>query len=69
MPGGNTGAAVRVGNTVRKSGGPWVASVHALLRHLSAQGFAGAPSPLGVDDLGRQVLSYIEGETIGGQRP
>ena len=69
MPGGHTGGAVRVGNTVRKSGGPWVASVHALLRHLSAQRFAGAPSPLGEDDLGRQVLSYIEGDTIGDRRP
>lgn len=37
-------------------------SVHALLRHLEAVGFDGAPRVLGVDDLGREILTFVEGE-------
>jgi hypothetical protein len=37
-----------------------------LLRHVEREGFAGAPRALGIDDQGREVLSYIEGEVPGG---
>jgi hypothetical protein len=37
-------------------------AVHALLGHLERVGFDGAPRVLGVDERGREVLSYIEGE-------
>lgn len=33
-----------------------------LLRHFEAVGFAGSPWPLGVDEAGREVLSFIDGE-------
>ena len=69
MPGGNAGGAIRAGNILSKPGGPWVRSVHTLLRHLSENGFAGAPSPVGIDGSGRQELTFIQGETIGGRRP
>ncbi len=67
--GGNTGGAVRVGDTVRRSAGPWTPSVHALLRHLEAAGFAGAPRARGYDELGREVLSFLPGETVAAARP
>jgi aminoglycoside phosphotransferase (APT) family kinase protein len=35
--------------------------VHALLEYLHAAGFAGAPRPLGIDERGREVLSFIPG--------
>ena len=54
---------VRVGETVRRPAGPWTPAVHALLRHFAAAGFDGAPRVLGVDDQGREVLTYIEGDT------
>jgi hypothetical protein len=69
LPGGNTGGAVRVGDTVRRTAGPWTPSVHALLRHLEAAGFAGAPRAIGFDDRGREVLSYLPGDVIGTTRP
>jgi hypothetical protein len=69
LPGGNTGGAVRVGDTVRRTAGPWTPSVHALLRHLEAAGFAGAPRALGFDERGREVLSYLPGDVIGTTRP
>lgn len=52
---------VRVGATVRRPMRPSSPSVHALLRHLEAAGFDGAPRVLGVDERGRQILTYVEG--------
>ena len=36
--------------------------IHALLRHLEHAGFDGAPRVVGFDDVGREVLTYFEGE-------
>lgn len=60
----NRGHVVRVGNTVRRPQRSWSASTHALLRHLEAVGFEGAPRFLGVDSQGREVLSYTRGATV-----
>lgn len=54
---------VRVGDTVRRIPGKWTTSVHTLLKHLRNHNFFSAPEPLGFDEKGREVLSYIEGET------
>jgi Ser/Thr protein kinase RdoA (MazF antagonist) len=69
LPGGNAGGAALVGGTVRRPTGPWTPSVHALLRHLQARGFAGAPRVLGLDEQDREVLTYLPGETVGTSRP
>ena len=62
LSGGNVSAGVvRVGDTVRRPAGPWTPAVHALLAHLHAAGFEGAPRPLGTDERGREVLSYLPG--------
>jgi len=63
------GGAVRVGETVRRRPGPWTPAVHALLAHLAARGFTGSPRPLGFDDQGREVLTFLTGETTGDRRP
>lgn len=55
---------VRVGNTVRRPLHPWSTTVHALLQHLERVGFEGAPRFLGIDERGREVLSFLEGETL-----
>ena len=59
LPGTTTGV-VRAGATVRKPYGPWVPTVQALLGHLGAHGFP-CPRPLGLDQEGRQVLSWLPG--------
>jgi hypothetical protein len=70
LPGGNAGGAVLADGTVRRPTGPWTPSVHALLRHLEARGFArGAPRVLGMDEQNREVLTYLPGETVGRSRP
>jgi hypothetical protein len=63
LAGGNVGAVVRVGDTVRRETGPWTPAVHALLHHLEAAGFAEAPRVLGIDEQGREILSFVEGES------
>ena len=60
--GGNLSAAVRVGNTVHRRAGSWTPSVHALLAHLQRVGFDAAPQPLGMDEQGRAILSFIPGD-------
>jgi Ser/Thr protein kinase RdoA (MazF antagonist) len=62
LHGGNTTVVVRVGDTVRRQAGHWTPAVHTLLAHLASVGFVDAPTVLGVDDRGREVLRYVEGE-------
>jgi Phosphotransferase enzyme family len=69
MPGGRNDGAVRVGQTVRRQAGTQTPAVHALLRHLEAVGFAGAPRAVGIDEEGREVLTYLDGCTVGNSRP
>lgn len=63
--GGNLNQAMRVGDTVRRRGGPWTPAVHALLRYLEHAGFE-APRVRGIDEEGREILDYILGEAYSG---
>lgn len=60
--GRQTPGVVRVGDTVRRPTGPHSPFVHDLLRYLEAVGFTGAPRFRGVDDRGREILTFIAGE-------
>ena len=64
LSGGNvTAGVVRIGDTVRRPAGAWTPAVHALLEHLERKGFSGAPRALGLDEQGREMLSFAEGAT------
>lgn len=63
--GRTTAGVVRLGDVVHRPARPWTASVHAVLRHLEAVGFDGAPRVLGFDESGREMLTYMPGETVG----
>jgi aminoglycoside phosphotransferase len=66
LVGGRTSpGVVRIGNTVHRPVRRSTTTVHAVLRHLEQAGFTGAPRVLGFDDAGREVLTYLEGETAG----
>jgi hypothetical protein len=67
--GGNLNQVVRIGDTVHRPAGPWTPTVHALLVHVRARGFTLAPRPLGFDGQGREVLSYLPGQTVGAALP
>jgi Ser/Thr protein kinase RdoA (MazF antagonist) len=61
LAGGRVTSVVRVGNTVRRPPRMNAEFIWALLEHLAAAGFEGAPRFLGTDEQGRDVLSYLEG--------
>ena len=60
----NRGQVVRRGDTVRRPLRPTSTAVHALLTHLEDVGFDGAPRLLGIDDQGREVLTFVPGEAV-----
>lgn len=61
LTGGNMTAVVRVGDTVRRTAGPWTPTIHAFMNHLRASGFTMVPQPLGLDDRGREIISLLPG--------
>ena len=59
---GVTAGIVRLGDTVRRPLRPFSLTVQAYLAHLHSRGFHDAPRPLGIDDQGREVLSFVPGQ-------
>jgi aminoglycoside phosphotransferase (APT) family kinase protein len=59
---GVTQGIVRIGDTVRRPLRPFSLTVQAYLAHLRDAGFAGAPLPFGIDEQGREVLSFVPGD-------
>lgn len=57
-----TNGVVRVGDTVRRPPAANGEFVRQLLRHLEAVGFDEAPRFLGLDERGRQILLFLDGE-------
>ena len=64
LMGGNVNAeVVRIGNTVRRAMSSYSPTIHRFLEHLRKAGFDRCPKVLGVDDKGREILQFIEGDT------
>ena len=61
LAGGNSSTIVRVGDTVHRPAGLWTPAVHQLLTTLRAEGVTKVPEPFGLDEQGREVLSYLPG--------
>jgi hypothetical protein len=66
LSGGSRTTVVRQGDVVLRPVAPWTATIHALLRHLEAVGFTGAPRMVGdgYDHQGNEVVRYIEGQLV-----
>ncbi len=62
--GGAMNRVWRVGDTIRRSRGPWSDTTAALLVHLERRGLTAAPRHLGVDEQGRDVLSLLPGTPV-----
>ncbi|MGW0448781.1 phosphotransferase enzyme family protein [Streptosporangium sandarakinum] len=62
LAGGGVNHVVRVGGTVRRPTGRWTPAVHALLDHLAAAGFTGAPRSHGLDGEDREILDFLPGQ-------
>lgn len=54
---------IRIGNEVHRPTGWWTPAAHELLKYLEKVGFKYSPRVLGFDDKGREILSFIEGES------
>lgn len=61
---GGRGVA-RIGETVRRPIAGDGTLQHNLLAHLEQKGFAGSPRFLGIDELGREILSFLPGHVPG----
>lgn len=53
---------VRIGQTVRRPVRPFTSTMHEYLRHVRSRGVDFVPEPLGYDEQGREVLSFIGGD-------
>lgn len=62
LAGGNVSRVYRSGDTVRRELKPDSPRIHRVLKHLESKGFSNAPKFLGIDEKGREILSFIEGE-------
>ena len=62
LTGGNVSNVYRSGDTVRRDSKSGGAKIHKLLEHLENKGFSKAPRFLGMDEKGREILTFIEGE-------
>jgi phosphotransferase family enzyme len=62
--GASNDGVVRVGDTVRRPPQHATPLMREVLQHLERVGFDAAPRWLGVDEQGRDVLTYIEGDTF-----
>ncbi len=69
LPGDNAGGPLLVDGTLRRGTGSWTPAVHAVLRHLEERGFAVASRVLGIAAAGREMLTFLAGETVGAARP
>jgi hypothetical protein len=61
LAGGFINEVVRVGHTVRRSGSLNTEFVARLLQHFDVRGWSSAPRFLGIDEQGREILSFIAG--------
>jgi Phosphotransferase enzyme family len=69
LRGGRLTTVMRNGDTVRRPGQPWNNDVHQLLQHVRDRGFLLVPEPQGFDEKGREILSYIDGDTSAAVTP
>jgi aminoglycoside phosphotransferase (APT) family kinase protein len=61
LPGGFVSDVVRIGDTVRRPMSTHSDFVHELLGLFEQHGWTGAPRFCGVDEQGREVLSFVDG--------
>ena len=63
LTGGNMSAVTTDGKVVYKEAKPQSATIQRLLKHLEAKNISFCPRALGFDENGREMLSFMNGET------
>lgn len=64
LKGGVINTVTRRGDVVYRSGGPWSVAVQGVLAHLRQRGFEFAPTPLGIDSAGREMIAFLPGTVM-----
>lgn len=64
---GGVNTILRIGDRVHRPAGEWTPAVHAVLEHLAAKGFHGAPRAHGFDAEGREILDFVPGDVPGSE--
>lgn len=67
LPGGNMSPVFRSGSTVRREAGEWTPAVHRLLSAMAS--IDEVPGVIGLDASGREVLTFLPGETLAAADP
>jgi hypothetical protein len=68
LGGGSTDGVVRVGDTIRRPPAHSTQLMRDVLVRLEEVGFEAAPRWLGLDEQGRDILTFLEGETVSDTR-
>lgn len=63
LAGNDTHPVVRIGDTVHRPTSWWTPAVHELLKYLESINFKYSPRVLGFDDQGREILTFMDGES------
>lgn len=66
LEGGRANKIFKRDDVVVRPFGPWSSAVHKLLAHLHQSGFKAAPQPLGFDNQGNELVSFVEGVVHNG---
>lgn len=62
LSGGNLTSVLRYNETVLREQKPWSPTIHRVLLHLEKLGYEYSPKFLGIDDSGKEILSFVPGE-------
>ncbi len=62
LKGGRPNQIIRNKNIVHRPAGAWSKTIQSLLAHIRAEGFLDAPEPLGFDNDGNEMVSFLSGE-------
>jgi hypothetical protein len=63
LAGNATHPILRIGDTVHRPVSWWTPAVHELLKYLESVEFKYSPRVLGFDEQGREILTYMKGES------
>lgn len=64
LKGGREGKIFRSDDRVYRPRGKWSEAVQNLLSYIAENGCHFAPKPLGFDDTGNEIVSFVEGEVF-----
>ena len=69
LSGGSMNASLEKEGNVLHRGTAWHRGTHDFLQYMEEQGFEGIPRFRGIDEQGREMLTFLPGETVGDAFP